>query len=120
MLELKQEDLIKHAKEEYLKGDLVMSELLRNEEFAGLSDPSILHLLIWAGEFDPVGTPIDKLSDFRKSVVSKISDISESAVNSFETTAKNIANEAYKKLERQIKKIRWQGHYNTRKRSRRF
>lgn len=38
------------AKNEYLKGGSVMTELLRNEEFAGLSRDDKLHLLNWAGE----------------------------------------------------------------------
>lgn len=104
-----QTELINRVKDEYLKGDLAMSELLRNEEFIGLSKYSKVHLLVWAGEDEPVNTLIDR-----------VSDIKSSAVNSFEIRAKEIADETFKKAWRLIKKTRWQGHYNTRKRSRRM
>lgn len=42
--------LIINIKNEYLKGGVVMTELLRNEEFAGLSIDDKLYLLNWAGE----------------------------------------------------------------------
>ena len=42
--------LIEYAKSEYLKNDLVMTELIRNEEFANLSECDKLYLLQWAGE----------------------------------------------------------------------
>lgn len=51
---------------------------------------------------------------------SSITGTVESAISSFEITAKDIADEAFKKAWRLIKKTRWQGHFNTRKRSRRF
>lgn len=99
-----QSDLIGRVKDEYLKGDLVMSELLRNEEFVGLSETSRLHLLAWAGEEN---YETEQLESGRIDVSIK-SNIDE------------IVDGKFQKAWRLIEKTRWQGHYNTRKRSRRF
>ncbi len=45
-------DAVEKAKEEYLTGEIVMSELLRNEEYSELTPFSKAFLLKWAGEDD--------------------------------------------------------------------
>lgn len=47
-------DVVQQIKEEYLKGDIVMSELLRNPEYDGLTDFSKNFLIKWTGEGDYV------------------------------------------------------------------
>lgn len=111
MLDLAEQlTMMDRIKDEYMKGDLVMSELLRNEEFDGLSKASKIHLLVWAGE--------DEYAEFTLNTT--VGDIITYSMDDFEMRAKEIADESYKKALRIIKKIRWQDHYNTRKRSRRF
>lgn len=101
-------DMMDRIKDEYMKGDLVMSELLRNKEFDGLSKSSKIHLLVWAGEDEYAESTLDMTNSIT------------STIDGFEIRAKEIVDEAYSKVWRLIKKTRWQGHYNTRKRSRRF
>lgn len=109
MLEIKQADLIERAKDEYLKGDLVMSEVLRNEEFYGLSKMSELHLLAWAGE-ENHETRLFTTEQLKPGRI----DVS------IKSNVEDIVDQKFQKAWRLIKKTRWQGHYNTRKRSRRF
>ena len=45
-------DAVEKAKEAYLKGDVVMSEMLRDKEFSDLTTFSKQFLLKWAGEDD--------------------------------------------------------------------
>ena len=101
-------DMIDRVKDEYTKGDLIMSELLRNEEFNSLFESSRIYLLEWAGEDEYAESTLDMTNSIT------------STIDGFEIRAKEIADGAYKNVWRLIKKTRWQGHYNTRKRSRRF
>ena len=45
-------NMVIKIKDEYAKGDIVMSELLRNEECDGITRFSKRYLLKWAGEDD--------------------------------------------------------------------
>lgn len=49
-----------------------------------------------------------------------VDDVTYYAVNSITDSIDEIVDEKFQKAWRLIKKTRWQGHYNTRKRSRRF
>lgn len=43
-------DLVEKIKKDYVEGDLTMSEILRNEDYSGLTCFSKEFLLNWAGE----------------------------------------------------------------------